>query len=93
MQHAISQPLWNHILHKIGDGGRDAPVRTEFLRGFDPFTDDDFDVAKGFLIGLAVRSASGQFGDLGNEGLVFLTPVDDDFVFSGHWFPPACMRV
>ena len=49
-------------------------------RGFDPLGDDDLGVCDGFLVGGAIGHAAGEFGDFNEEGLVFLAPVDDEFV-------------
>ena len=57
-----------------GDGA------SQFLRGRNPLPDDHFHVRQSLLVCLAIRGAAGQFGNLGDERLVFLTPIDNDLV-------------
>jgi hypothetical protein len=57
---------------------RNGPA--EFARGFDPFVNDDFGVCDCFSISLAVGHAAGELGNLDNETVVFLAPVNDQFV-------------
>src|SRR2546423_11792541 len=56
----------------------------EFARGFDPLVDDDFGVSDSFRIGLSVRHAAGQFRHFDNETVVFLAPINDQFVTRRH---------
>jgi hypothetical protein len=50
---------------------------------FKPLGDDDFGVCEGFLTGGAVGGTSSEFGNFGDEGFVFVAPVENDLVF-GH---------
>ena len=66
--------------------GEDEPafgfgdVAAEFAGGLDPLVDGDFGLGDGFLAGGSVGGAAGEFGDLGDEGLVVVAPVEDDLV-------------
>ena len=62
---------------------------TEFLCGFDPFLDDDFDVGERFFVAFSVRGAARKLGDFSDEGFVCLAPVNDDFVFSHRLLRPS----
>ena len=53
---------------------------SESLGGFHPLGDDDLGVGDGFFVGGSVGHAAGEFGDFHEEGLIFLAPVDDEFV-------------
>lgn len=57
------------------------------LGGFDPFGDDGLGVCDGFFVGGTVGHAAGEFGDLDEECLIFLAPVDDEFVAHVSRFP------
>ena len=53
---------------------------SEGLGGFNPLGDDGLGVGDGFFVGGSVGHAAGEFGDFHEEGLIFLAPVDDEFV-------------
>jgi len=72
--------------NKPAFGSRDGA--TEIFGGLDPFVDDDFDVGQGFAVGLPVSGATGKFGHFGDECLIFLAPVNDDFI-SRHLKSPV----
>ena len=65
----------------FGDGA------SEGLGGFDPLGDDDLGVGDCLFVGGSIRHAAGEFGDLDEEGLIFLAPVDDEFVAHFSRFP------
>ena len=58
----------------FGDGA------VEGAGGFDPLGNDRLGVGDSFFVGSAVGHAAGEFGDLDQERVVFLAPVDDEFV-------------
>src|SRR5262249_37584658 len=53
---------------------------SQFLSRLDPFRDDRLDVRERFLVGDSVRCTAGPFRDFRNDGLVLLTPIEDDFI-------------
>src|SRR3954466_7967474 len=52
----------------------------ERFRSFDPFI-NYVHVFQSFGLGRAVGHAARKFGNFGDEGLVFLAPINNDFVF------------
>ena len=54
----------------------------EFLGGFDPLPDNDFDVGERFLVGFSIGSAAWKLRNFGDKGFVCRTPINDDLVFS-----------
>jgi len=53
---------------------------SESARGVDPFLDNNLEILDDFAVGFSVGHAPQQFRDFGDEGFVFITPIDDDFV-------------
>src|SRR5438046_1887085 len=48
--------------------------------GLDPLADDDLDVRQCLVVGRAVSGAAGQFGNLGDECLILLAPIENNLV-------------
>ena len=67
---------------------RSGDWTAEFLRGFDPLLDYDFDVGKRLFMAFPVGGATRKFGYFSDKGFVGLTPVDDDFVYSHRLLRP-----
>src|SRR5687768_3330496 len=53
---------------------------SEFLRRLDPLRCDHLDVRQRLARRSTIRRAAGELRYLGDEGVVVLTPVDDDLV-------------
>ena len=71
-----------------------APRRdgtAQLLCRLDPFADHHFRIRQRLLVRRTVGRAPRQFRDLGEERLVFLAPVQDDFVLDVicHFIPPS----
>src|SRR3954452_1497946 len=58
----------------------DGDWAAQFTGGVDPFPRDALDGGKGLGFCATVGHASREFGNLGEEGLVGVAPVNDDFV-------------
>ena len=58
----------------FGDGA------AEGFCGFDPLGYDGLGVGGGFLVSGSVGHAAGKSWDFDEKGLIFLAPVDDEFV-------------
>ena len=54
---------------------------SEFPGGFQPLVDHSFDIGQRFLPGSAIGGAAGQFRYFGDEGVIFVAPIQNDFVF------------
>lgn len=65
----------------------------EFSRGFDPLADHHLHVGDRLRIGSTVRGTPRKLWYFRDEGLIFLAPVDDDFVavFRLHGSSPASL--
>jgi len=77
------------VLSEGKAAARGGDGTAEFFGGLDPFLNDDFYVAKSFLVGLSIGGVAGKFGDFGDKRFIGLTPVDDDLVL-GIGFSPIC---
>ena len=52
----------------------------QLLSSLNPLLNNRLNIGQGFSIGFSVSGATGQLRRLGNVGLIFLAPVNDDFV-------------
>ena len=84
---ACSVSSCNVILRKNQSAFRLGNVSAEFLRRFNPFLNDDFDVCQCFLISFAVSHAAREFGNFSDKRFVFFAPINDNFVFYQLFFP------
>lgn len=66
--------------------GKDEPTlrlwngSTQFFCCLNPFLGNNYNILESFLVSCSVGSTSRQFRHLGNECLIFLAPVNNDFV-------------
>ena len=56
----------------------------------DPLLDHDLDIGNRLLSGRPVGGASGEFRDFSDERLIFVAPVENNFVFC-HLAPSASL--